>query len=230
VEVAGVNGCRAGWLVARSVGTRQPDGPDIWIAPTFEDVLASTNPYAAVAVDIPIGLEEDKDRPPDLEARSVLRPARASSIFPAPIRPVLTAKNYEEACAISFRVRGKKISRQSYALVKKIKQVDNLMTPALQRRVFEVHPEVSFWALNGHRPLPVSKKTPAGAEARLQLLSAVFESALLRSQVRSGFALDDVLDACAAAWTAWRFATGQAKSLPADPPTDVKGLRMEIVY
>ena len=43
-------------------------------------------------------------------------------------------------------------------------------------------------------------------------------------------AADDFLDACATAWTANRLATGRAERLPADPATDPRGLRMEIVF
>ncbi len=41
---------------------------------------------------------------------------------------------------------------------------------------------------------------------------------------------DDLLDACAAAWTAGRVAKGAAERLPETPPTDARGLRMEIVF
>ena len=39
---------------------------------------------------------------------------------------------------------------------------------------------------------------------------------------------DDVLDACAACWTAKRILEKAAKRLPPDPPFDSKGLRMEM--
>ncbi len=119
---------------------------------------------------------------------------------------------------------------QSYALIEKIKQVDAAMTPETQQRVFEVHPEISFWALNGKRPMSGNKKTATAARARLELLSEAFSGPISPSKLRRGFARDDVLDACAAAWTAWRFATGQHRTLPASPTCDSRGLRMEIVY
>ena len=40
--------------------------------------------------------------------------------------------------------------------------------------------------------------------------------------------LDDLLDAVAAAWSAQRVAEGSAQRLPDTPPTDARGLRMEI--
>ena len=39
---------------------------------------------------------------------------------------------------------------------------------------------------------------------------------------------DDLLDACACAWTALRIVRGQAITFPSDPPLDARGLRQEI--
>ncbi len=39
---------------------------------------------------------------------------------------------------------------------------------------------------------------------------------------------DDILDACVACWTAARIFEGQGIRIPADPPYDGRGLRMEM--
>ena len=181
-------------------------------------------------MDIPIGLSDDKSRKADIEAREVLRPLRASSVFPAPVRATLAAKSYDEACDLSFRACGKKLSKQTYAILPKIREADQAMRPEVQQRVVEVHPEVSFCALNGMQPLADSKKSPSGAQQRERLLASVFEDDLACEAVRAGVWLEDFFDACAAAWTAGRLALGEAKRLPPDPPTDRRGLRMEIAY
>lgn len=192
--------------------------------------MASTRRCAAVAVDIPIGLTEGPEpRPPDIEARRVLG-QRASSVFPAPVRPAMQARTYEKACTISLRVSGRKMSKQSFALIDKIRQADRVMTPELQERVVEVHPEVSFWALNGGQAMAHKKKSAAGKQERLQLLTRVFQDGLASVAVPAGAGRDDLLDACVAAWTAWRLAHGRAERLPSDPPVDARGLRMAIVY
>ena len=41
---------------------------------------------------------------------------------------------------------------------------------------------------------------------------------------------DDLLDACAACWSARRIAEGRAESLPREPHSDARGLRMQIWY
>ena len=203
---------------------------EISVVPTFQDLLARTETCAAVGVDIPIGLSDDSSRKADGEAREVLRPLRASSVFPAPVRAVLAATSYEEACALSFDAYGKKISKQTYAILPKIREADQAMRPDLQKRVVEVHPEVSFCALNDMDPLAHSKRSPAGAQERELLLANVFEDDLACKAVREGVWLEDFFDACAAAWTARRFALGKAERLPGKPQVDGRGLRMEIVY
>jgi predicted RNase H-like nuclease len=110
------------------------------------------------------------------------------------------------------------------------------MTPGLQARVFEVHPEVAFWAMNGERALDEPKKVKSrpygpGLARRRELLAAagydlgVIASFRLRT---SEGGEDDVLDALACSWTAARIARGVARRFPAEPPVDGQGLRMEI--
>jgi predicted RNase H-like nuclease len=86
----------------------------------------------------------------------------------------------------------------------------------------EAHPEVSFAFMNGGRPVRESKKTIPGKQVRQQLLAdhgmvtarggatvADFREVLaIEDGVRP--AGDDILDAVAVAWTAWRIHTGSA--------------------
>lgn len=203
---------------------------DLSIVPTFQELLRHTEACAAVGIDIPIGLHNTWPREADVLARKKLSPHRASSVFPSPVRVALQAESYDDACTLSLDACGKKPSKQTYAILPKIREVDAVMTPELQRRVREVHPEVCFWALKGGAAMAHSKKTPAGAREREQLLARVFEGDLACVAVRGAAALDDFFDACAAAWTAARIAQGRAERLPETPPIDERGLRMEIVY
>ena len=76
----------------------------------------------------------------------------------------------------------------------------------------EVHPEVSFAAMNG-QPLEHSKISWAGCIARRELLAE--HGIHLPDQLGdAGKArLDDVLDAAAAAWSAHRIATVESPAL-----------------
>ena len=239
-HVAGLDGCKAGWLVVIAAATQGEDmaspyefAPcNIFVAGTFAEVLSKTIDCVLICIDIPIGLSDgDKPRRCDVAARRLLGP-RASSVFPAPIRPCLLAADYQIACKISAERSGKKLSKQSFAILKKIREVDDLMTPALQGRVREIHPEVSFWALNGNQPMPHNKKTLPGQAQRHKLLREVFtdvDGSLSQTPPR-GCVMDDALDALVAAWTAGQAVLGKAQTLPQEPELDSKGLRMEMVF
>lgn len=240
-QVAGVDGCKDGWLIAIVSGKRKKVTENSWeftfervvIANTFAEVLSKTIDCVLVCIDIPIGLSNgDKPRQCDVMARRLLRRARASSVFPAPIRPCLSATDYETACKISLEYSGKKLSKQSFALLRKIRQVDDLMAPPLQQRVREIHPEISFWAINNKKPIQQNKKTVPGQARRHRLLHDIFGNVdiVLAYAPNSGYVMDDALDALVAAWTASQTIIGEAGTLPEEPEYDSRGLRMEIVH
>jgi predicted RNase H-like nuclease len=230
---AGVDGCRAGWIcLTRELGSRAIESA------CFESAraLLSQRPSPdAIAIDIPIGLTGSGPRACDEQARRLLGRPRASSVFPAPIRPVLAARSWEEACAIRSRVEGKRMSKQAWGIVDRIRAVDRELRarPDLQPRVREVHPEVSFCAWNG-AAMRSNKKSTAGREQRRRLVNEVFgadayDAARARFLARD-VAHDDILDAFATLWSAERILRGESCSLPESPLLDDFGLRMEIVY
>ena len=106
------------------------------------------------------------------------------------------------------------------------------MTPTIQSSVNEVHPEFCFLQMNGGRPLRFAKKPVEGRNERAVLLrNARMEGVeeAIEQRKRVGAAEDDLLDACAAAWTAYRVVIGAATRVPATPTTDSRGLKMEIL-
>src|SRR5690606_30495262 len=102
--------------------------------------------------------------------------ARRSSVFSAPTRGALEAfRAGAEYRTICERNRGEKpddrgISRQTFAILPKIDEMDRVLTSELQRRVVEVHPELCFAEANG-RPMQHSKKRTAGRVERATLLA-----------------------------------------------------------
>src|SRR5690606_31915637 len=126
------------------------------------ELVSVSQEFAVLAIDIPIGLTDDGPRPPDVAARALLGP-RASSVFPAPVRATLNANSYEDACDLSFAARGKRLSKQSFAILPKIREVDELLRTRSATEfpvpVHEVHPEVSFCYLNDGRPMVHPKRT-----------------------------------------------------------------------
>ncbi|HJY83633.1 MAG TPA: DUF429 domain-containing protein [Candidatus Binatia bacterium] len=233
--VAGVDGCRAGWVVvlAQPQATGTPEY-DIRLCPYFTDVLSLSPGPAVIAVDIPIGLLDKPQaggRECDRQARRLLE-CRASSVFTPPTRVLLEATRYEQ-------VRSHGLSIQAFGILPKIREVDRLMTPELQTSVHEAHPELAFRSLTG-APMQHNKKTPTGREERMQALERApggsfretrqaCERALLALK-RSQIVSDDLLDAHVLAWLALRIVKGQADRIPPNPPLDRKGLRMEIWY
>src|SRR3954447_20737539 len=91
-QVAGVDGCPSGWVVAM--------GSDVDVVPTFADVLAATRDAVCVAVDMPIGLPDAGARACDVAARVALGPRR-SSVFPAPRRALLRCREWADATGVS---------------------------------------------------------------------------------------------------------------------------------
>jgi len=235
-QVAGVDGCRAGWFVAVASVTKQKvlQLKGFYVAETFADVLSKTADCELVCVDIPIGLSDGaKPRQCDVTARRILGTGRASSIFPPPIRACLAAKDYKTASRICLERSGKKLSKQGFFIMRKIHEVDQVMTPELQQRVREIHPELSFWALAGGKPAEHNKKTLAGRNERIVLLSQIFSDLqcfLAQARQPNKVAADDILDAVAAAWTAGQAVIGKARTLPENPEFDSRGLKMEILY
>jgi hypothetical protein len=103
-------------------------------------------------------------------------------------------------------------------------------TPALQAVVREIHPELCFATAAG-APMAHAKKTRAGQAKRIRVLEALGfrePATLFGRGLPPGCQLDDLLDACIACWTARCIADGHATTLPAEPPTDARGLRMEL--
>lgn len=239
-QIAGVDGCKAGWFAAIASATKESETDtsckfnleNVFIASTFTEVLLETTDCKLVCVDIPIGLSNDrKQRECDVAARKLIRGPRASSVFPAPIRPCLSANNYKTASKICFEHSGKKLNKQSFFLLEKIRQVDDLMTPALQNRVREIHPEILFWALNDQKPIELNKKTVPGQALRHKLLQEIFADmdGILTQTPPHGYLMDDALDALVAAWMAGQTVIGKAGTLPENPQFDSKGLKMEIL-
>ena len=231
--IVGADGCRSGWLCvfeelpSRRIGSK--------IFTEIGDLFAVAPDIELLAIDVPIGLTDAGPRACDVEARALLGPTRGSSVFAAPIRPALHAASYLEACDASFKAQQKKLSKQSWAIYPKIRELDDLLRHRgdLRDRVYEVHPEVTFAVWKG-APIVEPKKKRPGFTARHDLVNRHFgnqayETVRMRYG-RKNVANDDILDAFAALWTAERILRGAAKSLPAQPAYDSTGILIRIMY
>lgn len=231
--VAGIDGFKKGWLVAVWGGPGH--APQAIALPSLIVAESLLPPETTVvAVDIPLGLLEAATfggRPCDKEARAFLK-GRASSVFSPPALPTLVATTYAEACQLN-QASGPfagKISRQSFELLPKLRDAEHAATTSswLRERIIEVHPEVSFGKLLG-RPLMTRKRQADGKDERRELLDRAGFSNVEAFEFDAralGAATDDALDACAAAWTAYRRVRGEAECFPVGASGPERAMRI----
>lgn len=238
VWLAGADGCPEGWIVA----FLRPAGAEVVIrvVPHFNDIASAPEKPAIVAIDIPIGLP-DRTGPGGRDAENAVRPllgARQSSVFSVPSRGAIAQAEYRAACAAALESSDppRKVSKQLFNIAPKIREVDEALraAPERARKVFEVHPEVAFWRLNGEAALPDPKKVkgrcyePGLALRRRLLIDAGLPRATVEATPLRGAGPDDLLDALACAAIARRIHAGTARPFPDPPPRDAFGLPMAI--
>ena len=234
-RVVGIDGCPTGWI-AVSITADGPLDPVVRTVTRFAELIDDPE-NAILAVDMPIGLPDfigPEGRGPERLVRQRLG-ERQSSVFSVPSRSAVMTEDYREACMVAAGTSNppRMVSKQCFHIFPKIREIDAAMTPALEARVFEVHPELAFWRLNGGAAMSLPKKvksrpSPAGLEQRRALL--VRHGYLLESLARPprGAGADDLLDASVNALIARRILRGEAESFPPEPARDARGLRIAI--
>lgn len=237
--VAGVDGCRAGWVAALA----PLDGaapPVARVVARLDDILDAPERPAFIALDMPIGLPErtqGSGRRPEQLIRPLLG-QRQSSVFAIPSRAAVEAADYGEACRIAAITSepSRKVSKQGFMLFPKIRAVDALLRARedARQRLFEVHPELAFWSMNGERPLKEPKKVkgkpfaPGLAERGALLRAMGLPASCVEASPPRGAAQDDWLDALAGLVVARKIAQGWGRSFPDPPERDAHGLPVAI--
>jgi predicted RNase H-like nuclease len=224
VRALGLDGFKKGWVAVLLDGDHQ----EINFIRDVADAMSLR--FDRLAIDIPIGMNDDGERGCDRLARDLLRP-HTSRVFTGARRWLWEKFDDPDKANKEAERRGqKKGSRQLWHLGTKIMQVDAFVrrNPGLDIR--EVHPELVFQRLNGGKPLP-SKKSDAGAALRRTLLMREgigdIDQWLKSARIGTGAKADDVLDACAVAIAA----RDPGGSVPeGTPPIDGHGLAMQIWF
>ncbi len=215
-DIYGIDGCRKGWVAASK--NSRTGSVTCRILRTIDDLRQELGKIEVIGIDIPVGLQKSGRRMCDIEARRLLG-KRGSSIFDAPLREVLRASSYEEACEIRERIEQKRMSRQSWGIVRKVREIDDFRreNAPFAEVVHEVHPELSFSFMAGRRPMEHYKKTPEGVAERVALLSRhlpVTHQDIMDWRRMLRVPVDDLIDALAALWSAERVFRGDHFAVP----------------
>lgn len=236
MKFIGFDGCKAGWIF---IALDENDSFEVGILSRFEFVRQYVGPATLILVDIPIGLlsSSSHERRCDAEARRLIKP-RGSSVFPAPARSAIHKNCYQEGSQENYRCLGKKLSKQSWAISPKIREVDEfLLAEDRGGNIREMHPEVAFWALNGRRPMKYRKgeKGEKGFLERIEVLKRhlanaerIVAAARSKHPLKKDLADDDILDALVGAVTASHYP--EIATIPENPTCDEHGIAMEMVY
>jgi predicted RNase H-like nuclease len=236
-RLAGVDGCRAGWIAVIDHG----DGSlEVRVVARFADLYGSTGEPAIAAVDMPIGLPDRVGAGGRVAERAV-RPMlgeRQSSVFSVPARAAVMERDYRAACAAALATSDppRAVSRQCFFLFERMRELDALMgaRPELRGRIFESHPEVAFAVLSGGTAMRLPKKVkgrindPGMAERADLLARHGLPVDLLAGPPPRGAGRDDLLDACACLVVARRLSAGIARPHPQDPVFDGRSNRIAI--
>jgi predicted RNase H-like nuclease/NTP pyrophosphatase (non-canonical NTP hydrolase) len=232
--LAGVDACRDGWVIARA--GEDLGGLAFRRVPDLESLFRdAADGRVRAAIDMPIGLPDGGRRRCDVAARRRLGTPRAPSVFDPPCRGAIGETTWTAAAERNRKACGRGLTRQAFALLPRIREIDDRIAAPLQEHVREAHPEVTFAELASTTGgLRHPKATAAGRKERLALLRPLLGSLdldALRDRLgREAVRPDDVLDAAACLVTAHRLRHGRARTFPPDPPErDARGLRMEIV-
>lgn len=233
--IAGVDGYKGGWLVAMSDSWHCDEPPVLKPCNDFASVLRVTEACRIRVVDMPIGVPYGRaHRACDDAARIALGKSGQDRVFFCPPRESLKANTAVEFQALHKRITGKGARWPVWRIVRKLKEVDSAMTPRLQKRVREFHPELTWKRLAGSVLAP--KRGATGLLQRIDVLNKHNPSWLRgvkTARLPPTVKLDDVLDCLVGISVAHAIAENPRynKRLPeGDPPKDEKGLRMEIWF
>ena len=231
----GADGCRDGWIVAViEFGQLR-----IEFYETMEDLFASYPDPDRVLIDMAIGLPYSSvDLRPDDEARKILG-RKGSTIFPIPSRAAVYTDGEEKQKEANRTALGKSLSKQSIAIIPKLRQLDSFMInhPKYHDKISESHPEVCFACLAGN-PLMSNKKDIFGLTERTAVMASFLPDATMELIFRTveemkkahvKCAADDVADAICLALTACLDKQGKTKTIPEKPEPNRDGLLMQMI-
>jgi predicted RNase H-like nuclease len=236
VKYIGIDGCKKGWFLVSLSESHW----NIEIIENINQLNEHVDEEDIVLIDIPIGLQKSAlvERKCDLQSRKLLGPKRGSSVFVVPLEQAIYCNTYKEGSLINRNITGRSLSKQTWGIVPKIREVDIYLKDEHKpnRILFESHPELAFWSLNNYQSLQYNKKYSEGLSERLLILenhekeaNKIYETAMSKF-LRRDLARDDILDAICLAVLARYKHLNKVKFLPAEGEKNHNGIEMNIHY
>ena len=173
---AGIDGSAGGWIAV----VRMSHQFKVYHIDRISQIVELPVTIDLALIDIPLGLGSSRViRDVEELARKELSPSRHSSVFNVPVREAIQQEDYELASQMNQEITGKKISRQSWNIIPKIKDADSFLqeNPGLKKRLLEAHPELCFKYLN-HAKIPVFRKRDPGQKGldeRIRILRNYYQ-------------------------------------------------------
>lgn len=212
-SAVGVDSCPHGWFATVLTG----GNIETKLYEDFSEVHTD-NQEARVFVDIPVGLPTGSRRRCDIEARDLLG-CRGNSVFFPPCESAAAIEDYDEANTRHREEMDHGLSQQAHAISDKINEVQTVMDGTYDAPIYESHPELCFYALNG-QPVAYSKSSKRGLVFRQHLLEEKHSGMndkyeqILDDTLRKNIRRDDILDSMALALAAQ---SEKLQSVPENP-------------
>lgn len=198
MNVAGVDGCKGGWLAVFFIDQKYGFG----LFPGFVDLIQTQPALERIFIDIPIGLSSPGF---SRTIESLLRKElvkRSSTVFNVPCRKAVYEPDAAKSRMLNLQVEKKSLSEQSLNIRHKIREVDEYLQKGLERpELLESHPELCFKYLNQGRVVLTKKSRPEGISERLSIIRGMdielygIYKEMLQSIPASLAKKDDMLDA-----------------------------------
>ena len=172
-SILGIDACRGGWIICATHKCTRGNlaKPRFYFAKALNDCLYLLHNATLIFIDMPIGLPTARTYPRccDQLAKRALG-KRHSTIFYPPLREVLYCDSYETANEAQRQLIGKGLSKQTWNITPRIRELNELMEAHNAIPFRESHPELCFAGIKGGQALKSSKHTSEGQEERLVLL------------------------------------------------------------
>lgn len=234
MTAVGIDGCKSGWVATSLLDSAVNLFSDI------EQIVAAYGEQAFYLIDIPIGLPTpNRLRVCEKLARAILKSPRSTSVFNVPCREAVYAGNYFLAQKLNRQQLGLGLSKQTWNITSKIKEVDQFLqlNPGHRNCIKEAHPELCFYGLNARVAMKYGKKCLEGKQERLAVLRGYHTKAaeiFRRSTelIKKKDALpDDIIDCLCLCITAEQIITTERRiAIPTNVEQDELGIEMSMSF